>query len=493
MNYKIIYEVDGKRYVNESEFLKITLTHEPGKTEILLHPRKGLRLLKAEMTFDDSIRLGEKFFSNGYQTWTDSQEQGFCHWTRRLGLLAKVPQIENKYHLKAFGDYSFIHYHPHYSFSYTYLRHKDDFRLYGSLSEREGFTVFFLKGHKLKAYKDIEGLKIEKDYKIFSIFHTEGKEKEVFDAYASSFNRPFNAQPTPKGFTTWYRHYDKVTEADILKDLQDIKAQKPDMRFFQIDDGYQIHAGDWLTLHEDKFPHGMKYLAEAITAQGLIPGIWMAPFTATYDSALLKDHPDWFKKDKEGKPLPAGSAWGGAYCLDSDNPEVRSYLAKVFQAYKDMGYRLFKLDFLYACCLTPSETKSRGQLMTEAMEFIREQLQGCYILGCGVPLFPAFYNVDFCRIGCDVGLTWDDKWFMRLLHRERISTKWSLRNTYYRRQLNGRFFYNDPDAVFLSGTQMNKCQKDKLYQIDKTYGGFYFTSDDISQWGEKELAKWKEL
>ena len=31
--------------------------------------------------------------------------------------------------------------------------------------------------------------------------------------------------------------------------------------------------------------------------------------------------------------------------------------------------------------------------------------------------------VDYCRVSCDVGLDWDDVWYMRLLHRERVSTK----------------------------------------------------------------------
>ena len=38
----------------------------------------------------------------------------------------------------------------------------------------------------------------------------------------------------------------------------------------------------------------------------------------------------------------------------------------------------------------------------------------------------AFGRAEYCRIGCDVGLDWDDKPQMRLLHRERVSTKNSL-------------------------------------------------------------------
>ena len=56
---------------------------------------------------------------------------------------------------------------------------------------------------------------------------------------------------------------------------------------------------------------------------------------------------------------------------------------------------------------------------------------------------------DYCRVSCDVGLDWDDVWYMRLFHRERVSTKQAINNTVFRRQLNGRAYGSDPD-VFLS-------------------------------------------
>lgn len=71
------------------------------------------------------------------------------------------------------------------------------------------------------------------------------------------------------------------------------------------------------------------------------------------------------------------------------------------------------------------------------------------ILGCGVPVMPAFGLVDYCRVSCDVGLDWDDVWYMRLFHRERVSTKQALNNTVFRRQLNGRAYGSDPDVFFL--------------------------------------------
>lgn len=85
----------------------------------------------------------------------------------------------------------------------------------------------------------------------------------------------------------------------------------------------------------------------------------------------------------------------------------------------------------------PLETTESRPPEWPAMKLLRQWCGDKLILGCGVPLMPCFGVVDYCRIGCDVSLSWDDKWFMRLLHRERISTRQSIDNTVFRRQLNG--------------------------------------------------------
>ena len=44
--------------------------------------------------------------------------------------------------------------------------------------------------------------------------------------------------------------------------------------------------------------------------------------------------------------------------------------------------------------------------MCDAMDLIRECCQDKLVLGCGVPLMPAFGKVDYCRIGADIHLQW---------------------------------------------------------------------------------------
>jgi alpha-galactosidase len=105
-----------------------------------------------------------------------------------------------------------------------------------------------------------------------------------------------------------------------------------------------------------------------------------------------------------------------------------------------------------------------------------------------VPLGPSFGLVDYCRIGCDVGLDWNDKVFMRMLHRERISTLNAIGNAIGRRQLNGRAFLNDPDVFLLREDNMilTETQRQTLSTVNHIFGSLLFTSDNINKYDSKK-------
>jgi alpha-galactosidase len=122
------------------------------------------------------------------------------------------------------------------------------------------------------------------------------------------------------------------------------------------------------------------------------------------------------------------------------------------------------------------------------MDFLRECAGDAFILGCGVPLASAFGKVDYCRIGCDVSLDWDDKPYMRLTHRERISTRTTIMDSVFRRQLNGRAFLNDPDVYLLrdDNLRLYNCQRQALAAINHIFGSVFFTSDDLEGYGVRQ-------
>ena len=101
---------------------------------------------------------------------------------------------------------------------------------------------------------------------------------------------------------------------------------------------------------------------------------------------------------------------------------------------------------------------------------------------------PAFGLVEYCRVSCDVGLDWDDVWYMRLFHRERVSTKQALNNTVFRRQLNGRAYGSDPDVFFLreENCKLTAEQKRTLATVNALLGNVFLTSDMPSRYTEAQ-------
>ena len=77
-----------------------------------------------------------------------------------------------------------------------------------------------------------------------------------------------------------------LENADFLRERQ----KELPLRVVQLDDGYQKAYGDWLE-HSDRFPHGVEWLAGEIAARGLVPGIWVAPFTLHARSAMARLYP----------------------------------------------------------------------------------------------------------------------------------------------------------------------------------------------------------
>ncbi|KAF9194453.1 hypothetical protein BGZ51_009533 [Haplosporangium sp. Z 767] len=317
-------------------------------------------------------------------------------------------------------------------------------------------------------------------------------------------------------------------------------------KVFQIDDGYTT-VGDWLDCNREKFPRGMAFIAQSIHEKGLVPGLWLAPFVAAKNSKLVKDNPDWFVRkpvhltdhilghahDDAGGGGGGGGGerernekeetWHarvsrlelrrlsqgfdclgsvsnstpdlmlahpgfsvGAYALDLEHPEVQAHLANVFQVVvQQWGFKMLKLDFLFAAALVARNHKTRGQLMWEAMQMVRTWVgPETILLGCGVPLGSSFMLVDYCRIGCDVSAAWDS--MQRHFHdREYISTFNSLTSVLARWAFSGRFFGNDPDVFFLRNWNMGltTVERRTLMLLNHLLGHLVFCSDSMDAQG----------
>lgn len=465
------------------------------RVRLTLHPHTPITLETLEFTVDCADLKSARIVVNGYQSWTDSYERDA---TDRLPELTPlVRYLTRKYRIEAYSDTTWMK-HPQgrghfHGYTYASLRWGQDYRLIGSLSEDNGFTIIDVQvpQHRLRIRKDLQGIQLSSPL-VMEWVILDGLRNAVFDTYFDLQGIPKPTTPVRSGWTSWYHYYQAISEPIILKNLDAFSSLHPQLGIFQIDDGYQSAIGDWLSIDPVKFPNGMKPIAQAIHAKGHLAGIWVAPFVAERTSSLFRDHPDWFLSDNQGHPVCAGGNWSGAFALDLENANVQTYLTTVFEVIlNEWGYDMVKLDFLYAACMGKHPTKSRGQRMGEAMRFLRRVVGDKLILGCGVPLGSAFGRVDYCRIGPDVGLDWDGPWFHRFIHRERVSTKTAIRNALGRSPLDHRAFLNDPDVFLLrdEGLTLTIQQRQLLAQVNALCGSLLFTSDAVDAYDASQQAR----
>jgi len=428
----------------------------------------------------------ERFFLNGYQTWTVSPEYDR---TSKIKGMHRIPKnMIEKYSFDRYADYHFVEYPFQkgitHGFSWCYFHRGEEYELFASLREDTGYTLFQYDANQslLTIEKDIKGLACNGTYPLFDLFYAKGSQEEVFHAWFDALELKPRTTEKLYGYSSWYNRYQDIDEPAIQQDLEGCKQIFHPNDLFQIDDGWEPFVGDWLEPDGKKFPHGMKEMADEIHASGYRAGIWLAPFAAEEKSALYHDHPDWFIKEN-GKNWKCGGNWSGFYSLDIDQPEAEQYIRKVFdRVLNEWGYDLVKLDFLYGAAPFNSTKETRAGKMTRALKLLREVCGDKLILGCGVPVMPAFGLVDYCRISCDVSLDEDDKWFMQGMHRERVSTTNAITNIYTRNKLNRHAYMSDPDVFFLrtDNIELSEVQKSQLAQLDALLGGVFLTSDDPS-------------
>ena len=156
----------------------------------------------------------------------------------------------------------------------------------------------------------------------------------------------------PVGWCSWYSFFSYVMEEDITRNAAAVAREyKPfGLEYVLIDAGWQAAGegehnaptgGSW-TEANWKFPHGMKWIADQIRAQGLKPGLWLAVF-GNADESFYNAHNSWFLHDEQGNAKLG--TWFGTYVADFSNPGLKEFLHKTYlQHTLDWGYDYFKLD-----------------------------------------------------------------------------------------------------------------------------------------------------
>lgn len=485
--------------------LAVVRNAEGTSWRVRLCPQRSVRLSCATATLPLDLAGADALFLSGYNCWTDSVERPVdgC-----MPGLARVPRkVVDKWVLDGSGDYRFVPEDPRpghqHGFGYGYLRFGGKVQLFGGLAEQTGLTLIRedLKAGTVTLSKEVPQRELEagETCEALSFALVEGSLHDAFAAWLGLSG--ITRRPAPKlvGYSSWYRHYTDISEVKLVHDLAGLDAVLGGLntgtatKVFQVDDGY-TKVGDWQTPDPAKFPRGLAPVAAAARDRGYLPGLWMAPFVCERESRLFSEHPDWLLHGQGGELVTTGSQWSGQVALDTQVPEVRAYVTACLRnATQNWGFGFLKLDFLYGACMLPHAGLNRGELMADALGLIREAVGEDVLVDlCGVPMTLAFGRGEYSRVGCDVGLDWDDKPWMRLLHRERVSTKNSLANTRGRAHLNGVALGADPDVFFLRrDVRLTDAQRTALLEADVAHGSILFTSDDMGAWDADQLATYR--
>lgn len=485
MNFKVTVKTDLE---SKTESIETTfpITHMSAEVNGIIQSITATT--KLDVSDEDYLYL------NGYQTWSYTKERKQNEFLKGLQYVPKF--LVNKYHFDRYGDYHF-HSYPYskgkfHGYTYMYIRKGNIYHLIASLNEEPGYTIFNYDNGTLTIERDASGIISNGKYPLLDLYEATGSEEEVFDGWFKAMHIECITKDKLYGYSSWYNHYENISSKTINEDLEGCKKILHENDLFQIDDGWQPCTGDWLECDSTKFPNGMKYETDKIHEAHFKAGLWVSPFLASVNSKLVTEHPDWLLK-VDNKPWFVGCNWNGAYALDIDNKDVVNYIRQVFKRiFDEWNFDLVKLDFLYAAAPFGTSTETRSARMSRAIKLLREVCGNHLVLGCGVPFSNTLGIFEYNRIGCDVGLDWDDVWYMHAFHRERVSTKHSLANTIFRRQINHRGYLNDPDVIFIrsENCKLTDEEKHKLNTIDALLGGVFLTSDNPSNYTDEQIEKY---
>jgi len=282
-----------------------------------------------------------------------------------------------------------------------------------------------------------------------------------------SYLESFAARCSPRFLDTslwgsWYAgFYDRFQWKDILDNLEAASKAEEKVEYFQLDDGYQRSLGDW-TETKPNLPEGLKGFSSRVTAAGMKPGVWLAPFAIGRDATIYRNHRDWLVRNASGRPALAGVMPGRFvlrpyYGLDLTLPSVQEWLRGLFQTLVAWGFRLFKLDYLASGAI-PGIRNDTGVTSAEAYHkgllSIREAVGDLPLLGALAPQLCGVGLIDIQRVSADSSFG-GNHWapgFQRILG-DPITpgVRNNLRNNLTRACFADRLWTNDCDAILFGG------------------------------------------
>lgn len=164
---------------------------------------------------------------------------------------------------------------------------------------------------------------------VFAGLHTRGgfgAASRAWHAWQLRYVIPDSGTLRPVLYNSWEAtrfDVDQAHQRELAK-----RAAAMGVELFVVDDGWfgartsaRAGLGDW-TPNPDRFPEGLKPLAEEVRGLGMRFGIWVEPEMVNPDSDLYRAHPDWARH----RPGRRRTELRHQLMLDLGLEDVRAYL-----------------------------------------------------------------------------------------------------------------------------------------------------------------------
>lgn len=398
----------------------------------------------------------------------------------------------------------------HTAYNYAYVTENGRTVLFGAASCRRFRTEIRINRHNLIVAQCLEGIECRAgDFlELEEMTILTGERNAVlrqFGALLRAAHPPRTFSEIPSGWCSWYCIGPNLSEDDIFNNLAVIKKRCPELKYIQIDDGFQPYMGDWLET-SNKFRRPMSEICRDIRAVGFEPAIWLAPFIASPKSRLFREHPDYFVMDEEGKPLRSDrvtfGGWrdGPWYFLDGSNPAAQKFLYEtVREIYENWGVKYFKLDANVWGALPFGIRHNRNATSIEAYRMGMEAIwkatgHDAFLLGCNAPMWASLGEVTAMRITGDICRTTR---YVAAMSKE----------CFFRNWMNNVLWINDPDCLIMADTSTRVMDaggafhktpmRKKCYQFNNIYvrasGGTILSGDYVSKYTAEDLERLHRL
>lgn len=273
------------------------------------------------------------------------------------------------------------------------------------------------------AYRFVLPLATDAEKDDFLFYVCEHVLAEKYHIHFSPYNRNSTFPTPPIGWMTWYAVKFDACEEVVLKNAE---WQAKNLK----DYGANTIWVDWEWYHcafpgerndgvnslmpdPQKYPHGLKYLADRIKDLGLIPSLWIGYTNEPDTNEFIEKYPDIVLADK--------THWCGHYFYDYTNPHyLNEYLPLAVNNVHKWGYQAVKYDTIPSSISMHNKYRKnmydRSITVKEAfcnmVKKTRELLgENVYMLSCSgannASVLWASDVFDAARIGDDI-FTWEE-------------------------------------------------------------------------------------